>query len=86
MLAERLLQRRQLVGVGEALDGLDVGAVDLHRQHQAGAHRRAVDDHRAGAADAMLAADVRAGQSERVAQKIAEMRARFDVGLALSRR
>ena len=33
----------------------------LHRKHQAGAHRLAVDDHRAGAADAVLAADMGAG-------------------------
>ena len=38
-------------------------AVGLHREHQAGAHRLAVQQHGAGAADAVLAADVRAGRA-----------------------
>ena len=40
-----------------------IGCPRLHREHQAGAHRPAVDHHRAGAADAVLAADMRAGQA-----------------------
>ena len=39
-------------------------AVALHREHQAAAHDRAVDPHRAGAADAVLAADMAAGQRQ----------------------
>ena len=46
-------------GVRQPLDGDDLGAVGLHRQHQAAAHHRAVDAHRAGAADAVLAAQMR---------------------------
>jgi hypothetical protein len=42
-------------------------AVGLHREEQAGAHRLAVEEHGAGAADAVLAADVGAGQAEVVA-------------------
>ena len=52
-----------VVAVGQPFDGADRLALRLHREHQAGAHRLAVDDHRAGAADAVLAADVRAGQA-----------------------
>ena len=51
-------------------DGDDLGAVGLHRQHQAAAHDRAIDAHRAGAADAMLAAEMRAGEAQLGAQEI----------------
>ena len=54
-------------------------SVGLHREHQAGAHRLAVEEDRAGAADAVLAADVRAGQAELVAQEVAQQQARLDL-------
>ena len=54
----------------QALDGVHPAAVRLHREHQAAAHDLAVDAHRAGAADAVLAAGVRAGQAEFLAQEI----------------
>src|SRR3954469_19757825 len=38
--------------------------VGLHGEHEARAHRLAVEKHRARAADAVLAADVRAGQAK----------------------
>ena len=61
--AERILHGRQLARPRrQPLDGGDGIAVGLHREHQAGAHRRAVDQHRAGAADAVLAAGMRAGE------------------------
>ena len=60
VLAERLLQRAPL----EPFDRPDLGAVGLHREQQAGAHRDAVELDGARAADAVLAADVRAGQAE----------------------
>ena len=73
--AERLLQRAPL----EPLDGLDLGAVGLHGEQQAGADGDAVEPDGAGAADAVLAADVRAGQPERVAQEVGEQQARLDL-------
>ena len=57
---------------------VDVAAVGLHGEHDAGAHRLAVEEHRAGAADAVLAADVRAGQTQLVPQEVAEQKARLD--------
>src|SRR5688572_694360 len=42
----------------KALDRLDLRALDLHGEHQAGALRLAVHEHRARAADAVLAADM----------------------------
>ncbi len=60
------------VGVGQPLDGGDLAVDRGHREHQARPHRPAVDEHRAGAADAVLAADVGAGQAEVVAQRVGE--------------
>ena len=54
-------------------------AFGLHREDEAGAHRLAVDQHGAGAADAVLAADVGAGQPQLVAQAVGERQARLDV-------
>ena len=48
----------------EPLDRDDLGAVDLHREEEARAHGDAVEPHRARAADAVLAADVRPGEAE----------------------
>ena len=77
-LLERGLQIGDLAGVGQAFDGLDLGAVALHRQHQAAAHDLAVDAHGAGAADAVLAADMAAGERQIVAQEIDQRLARLD--------
>ena len=52
------------------------GAVEGDREQQAGPHRGAVDQDRAGAADAVLAADVGAGQPQVVAQGVGEQPAR----------
>ena len=82
VLVERLLQRMQLVRGGrDALDGEQIVAVGLHRQHQAGARRAAVDQDGAGAADAVLAAEMRAGQPELVADEIGERPADLDLFL-----
>ena len=48
-------------------------------EHQAGAHRDAVEQHGAGAADAVLAAGMRAFETERVAQAIEQSGARLDL-------
>ena len=61
----------------EPFDGGDAAAVGLRREHQARADGGAIDDHRAGAAHAMLAADMRAGEQEIVTQKVAQQQARF---------
>ena len=62
-LAHRFLQRMHVLGIGrQALDRHDGVTVGLRRKHQAGAHGEAVVDHRAGAAHAVLAADMGAGE------------------------
>ena len=55
-------------------------AVALHREGQAAAHDLAVQQHRAGAAHAMLAADMTAGQRQILAQKIDQCLACLDAG------
>src|SRR5207245_137815 len=56
-------------------------ALRLDREHQAGADSGAVDDHGAGAAHAVLAADVGAGQPQRVTQAVGEAGARLEIDL-----
>ena len=81
VLVERLLQRRQLAVLAEPLDGLDARAVRLDGEQHAALHEHAVEDHRARAAVAGVAADVAAGQVEVVAQEMDEELARLDVAL-----
>ena len=83
---EGALQGMGLLAIGEALDGADLGAIALDGEHQAGTHRRAVDDHGAGAADAVLAAEVGSGLAALLADRVGQGAARLDadgVGLAV---
>ncbi len=67
LVPEGLLDRVQLAVFGHALDRLQVLALGLDGEHRAALHRLAVDQDRAGAALARVAADVRAGQPQVVA-------------------
>src|SRR6185437_5094375 len=78
MVHERLLHRMQVIALRQPLDGADLFAVSLHGEHQARAHRRAVDDDGAGAADAVLAADMRAGLAAVLADRVDERAPRLD--------
>jgi hypothetical protein len=53
--------------------------VRLHRQHQAGTNDVAVDAHRAGAANAVLAADMGSGELKMLAQEVSEIQPRQDM-------
>src|SRR5215470_6671671 len=75
---ERLLQVGDFVRISHAFDGVDVRAVALHRQHQAAAHHHAVDAHAAGAAYAVFAADMTAGERNVFAQEVDQRLARID--------
>ena len=66
---------------GERLDGVDAAPVRLHGEEAAAAHRDAVQEDRARAADAVLAADVRAGEPQAVAEEVGQQEPRLD-GLA----
>ena len=80
-LAEALLEGAELaVGFGHALDGENVCARGLDREHGAGFDRPAVDIDRAGAAMGGVAADMRAGEAEVLAQVVDEQRPRLDGG------
>jgi hypothetical protein len=57
---------------GKALDCRHLVALGLNREHQARADRRTVEQDRAAAAYAVLAADVGAGQAEVVAEVVRE--------------
>src|SRR5262249_5810071 len=81
MLSEGVLQRGELAVGAEALDRLNRGAVGLDRQHHAALQKRPVDDHRAGAAVAGIAADVRAGEVKVVAEKVDEQAPGLDLSL-----
>ena len=78
MLFKRLLQGIERAVLSKPFDRDDLALVGLHREHQAGAHRLAVKLHRATAAHAMLAANVRPGQGQFMAQKISETDSRLD--------
>ena len=64
--------------VGQTFDGADGAAFRLHGEHQAGADRLAVEQHRAGAADAMLAADMGSGLAAIVTDRVDQRAARID--------
>ena len=61
----------------ETLYGHDAPPLRLHREHEAGAHRLALEQHRARATDAMLAAHVRARQVQVLAEKVGQGGARL---------
>ena len=82
LLPEAFLQRVQLAVLGQTLDRGDLGAVGLDGEDRAGLDAAAVDQHRARAALARVAADVRAGQQQLLAQEVDEEQARLDVALA----
>src|SRR5207248_11461733 len=73
---KRLLERCELLRVGQAFDGLDAATVGLHGEHEAAAHDLAVDAHGARTTDAVLTADVRAGEAQLVTQEVDQMHAR----------
>src|SRR5262249_58772712 len=79
MPSERGLQGRQRLVVGKTLDGDDLGALGLHRKDQASPHRLAIEQDRAGAAHAVLAAHMGAGEAQLVAQAVDERHARLDL-------
>src|SRR5262245_26949968 len=77
---ERFLQVGDGSGVGDTFDRFHLGAVALGRKHQAPANNHAVDPNGAGAAYAMLATDMTAGEAKIVAQEIHERLAGLDSG------
>jgi hypothetical protein len=70
VLNKGLLQMIELPSASEPLDRADFAAFGLHRKHQAGTHRRSVEQHGAGTAYPMFATDVRSGLTAVIANGI----------------
>src|SRR5688572_28027154 len=79
-LPEGALENAQAAGGREPLDRGDLGALELGRQEQAAPGGAAVHEDRAGAAHAVLAADVRAREPEILAEEVGERAASRDAG------
>src|SRR5262245_35831932 len=77
-LAEGLLQRAQAVGPTDPFHGEDLRGVGAGGEHETGPDGLAVDEHGARAAHAVLAADVRAGEAQGLADHVDEQPARLD--------
>src|SRR5271165_1448646 len=76
----RRIRSRAVIRIaGKTFDGLDLAVVAGDREHQARARRLAVDEDRAGAAYAVLAAEVGSGQIAALTQKISQGQARRHV-------
>jgi hypothetical protein len=69
----------QRIGL-EGFQRLDAAALGGDGKRDAAAHRLAVEQHGAGAADAMLAAQMGGGQVQPVAQEVGQRLARLDAG------
>src|SRR5579875_3576932 len=78
MIHEGLLHWVERLAVRETFDRADLLTLRLHREHQAGPDRFAFHDHGAGSADAVLAADMRAGLAAFLADSIREGTTRLD--------
>ena len=84
---EALLQRVRASPPGDqAAHGGDRAAVGLHREHQAGVDRLAVEQHRAGPAHPLAAAVLDLGWPSIVAEHVEQAVVRAHPGLALARR
>ena len=82
VIPHRLLECGQLAGRRrQSLHGADLGAFGLHGKRHARPLGSTVDEDRAGTAHAVLATDVCAGQSEIVAQGVAEQATWLDEDL-----
>src|SRR5215469_16049653 len=79
MAHERGLHRMESVLLGQALDGGDLVTIMHHRERQAAIDALSVDDDRAGAALSLVAALLRAGQPEILAQRIEQRRTRIEI-------
>jgi hypothetical protein len=80
---EPLLQWMELAVLLEPLDRHELLALGLDGEHRAGLHGPVVQENGAGAAMGRVAADVRAGQAQHVAQQVDQQEARLHVGLVL---
>src|SRR5215470_262593 len=78
-IAKGGLQIGDLAAIRQAFDRLDMRTIRLNREHQACPYDLAVQANRASAAHAMLAADMRSGQMQVLAQKVREIEPRQNI-------
>src|SRR5476649_2226037 len=71
----------KLVDGSQTFDRVDLGTVKLNRKKKAAAHAVPVHENGAGAANTVLAANMRARETERLSEKIGEKQPRFDRAL-----
>ena len=86
MTGERCLYGVQFGTSRQSFDRFDASPLRLYREHKTGPHARSVDQNGTGAADAMFASQMRAGETQCLAQKIGEIDPRLDLrydGLAV---
>src|SRR2546426_5168853 len=79
LLPERFLDGVQLAVLLQAFHRGDLRALGLDREDGAGLHGLAIEQHRAGAAVGGVAADVRAGQAQVLAEQVDEKQSRLDL-------
>jgi len=73
---KNLLQRMACAILAtQTFDGDDMGAIRLHREREARARGTTIHGNRAGAAHAVFAAQMRAGQMQMLAQKVRQRKA-----------
>src|SRR6185503_20028603 len=72
-----LLERMQLTASRDSLDSRHLAAVCLDAEHQAGGHDASVENHGAGAAVAVVAAFLAAGEPDNFAQALEQGLARL---------
>src|SRR5438067_4366233 len=81
LLPEAFLHGVELAVLLEALDGSDLMSVGLHGEEGARLHRLPLEQHGAGAAVGGVAADMRSGHAQVLAQEVDEEQARLDLRL-----
>jgi hypothetical protein len=80
LFPKSFLDRVQIGFRAETLNRDDFATIGLNRKHRAAFDRRAVQMNDTGAARTRVAADVRSGQSEILAQEMDKQRSRFNRG------
>jgi hypothetical protein len=68
----------EFVAVGEAFHRMERGAVGLHRKHETGTDRFAVEQNGAGAANSMFTAQMSPGEIQLLANEIGQGHSAFD--------
>src|SRR5262245_27615964 len=79
MIHEGLLHRVQLFAACQSFDRPDFSTVRLHGEHQTRPHRLSIHNYGTGAADTVLAADVCAGLSAILADRVGQSTSRLNI-------